>query len=104
MMPAPIVLFVFKRPQHTQQQLDSLAANAEAKDSLLYIFADGAKTNADKKELEQIAATRKIIRAEKRFKQIIITEQDQNKGLANSIMDGVTQVVNAHGTVIVLED
>ena len=35
---APIVLFTYNRPLHTQNVLDSLADNTEAKDSLLYVL------------------------------------------------------------------
>lgn len=101
---APIVLFTYNRPWHTQRLLDSLAKNAEAKESLLYIFADGVKENADAATIKSIKETRKIINGEKRFKDVIITEQKKNKGLANSIIDGVTSIVNKHGNVIVLED
>ncbi len=104
MRPAPIVLFTYNRPWHTQQVLNSLANNAEAKDSELYIFSDGPKENASTLQLKQIEETRTIIKKENRFKNVVITEQKKNKGLARSISDGVTEIVNKHGTVIVLED
>ena len=40
---APIVLFVYNRPDHTRRTVEGLLGNAEAKESLLYIFADGPK-------------------------------------------------------------
>ena len=40
---APIVLFVYNRPWHTQQTVKALQANAEAVDSDLIVFSDGAK-------------------------------------------------------------
>ena len=101
---APIVLFTYNRPIHTQNVLNSLAICEEAKESLLYVFCDGAKENVDATGLNKIEEVRKIVASENRFKQIIITVQEKNKGLANSIIDGVTQVVNEHGKVIVLED
>lgn len=101
---SPIVFFTYNRPWHTQQVLDSLAENSEAKDSILYIFCDGAKESATEDILNNIATVRKIIKDENRFKQVIISLQDKNKGLANSIIEGVTKVVNIHGKVIVLED
>ncbi len=38
------------------------------------------------------------------FKQITIFESKSNKGLANSIIDGVTLILQKYGKVIVLED
>ncbi|WP_281637397.1 hypothetical protein [Flavobacterium marginilacus] len=101
---APIVLFTYNRPLHTQQVLDSLSKNAEAKDSILYIYCDGLKHNPADEDLNKIDAVRTIIKNENRFKQIITVIAEENKGLENSIIDGVTNVINTHGKVIVLED
>lgn len=101
---APIVLFTYKRPLHTQQVLDSLAKNAESKKSILYIYCDGIKANAAEEDLAKIDEVRAIVKKEKRFKEVITIFEEQNKGLENSVIDGVTSVVNSHGKVIVLED
>lgn len=109
---SPIVLFVYNRPDHTQKTLDALAQNEFAKESILYVFCDGAKPNSSQNQLEKINQTREIINVEKRkiedgngnFKEIISTEQTQNLGLADSILSGVTQILKKHGKIIVLED
>ncbi len=101
---SPIILFVYNRPWHTQQTLNALAQNPEAKESLLYIYCDGAKPNANFETIQQIETVRNIAKAENRFKDVIITIQQKNKGLANSIIDGITEVINKHGKIIVLED
>jgi hypothetical protein len=101
---APIALFAYSRPQHTKNALDSLFQNEEAKESELYIFCDGAKANCTEETLSNIAKVREVAQSENRFKKVTVVIQEQNKGLANSIISGVTQVVNQHGSVIVLED
>jgi GT2 family glycosyltransferase len=101
---APIVLFAYNRPIHTQKVLDALAQNREAKNSVLYIFCDGAKEDASDETIQKINETRTIVKLEKRFTKVIINENKENKGLANSIIDGVTEIVNRYGTIIVLED
>lgn len=101
---APIVLFVYNRPQHTLRTLEALSNNDLANDSELYVFADGAKDNADEKTLSLIKEVREIIKSKVWCKKTILTEGKANKGLANSIIDGVTKVVKEHGKVIVLED
>jgi hypothetical protein len=101
---APIVLFVYNRPLHTQRVLDALVLNNEAKDTILYIYSDGPKEESTPENLIANVETRNIIRQENRFKQIIIIEHENNKGLANSIIDGVTEVLTIHESVIVLED
>lgn len=101
---APIVLFAYNRPIHIKKVLDALAMNIEAKDSLLYIYCDGAKENVSEVTSQKIIETRTIVNLENRFLKVIIKEHKKNKGLANSIIDGVTEIVNKYGTIIVLED
>jgi len=101
---SPVVLFVYNRPDHAENALMTLRANDYAEDSTLYIFSDGPKLNATDEQKRDIEETRKVIRKEKWCKEVIIIESDKNKGLANSIINGVTDVIAKHGKVIVLED
>jgi len=101
---APIVLFVYNRPRHTEQTLIALAANKLASDSILYIYSDGPKTDATVESVANIAKTRELIKTKKWCKEVFVIESEFNRGLANSIINGVTEVVNKHGKVIVLED
>jgi len=103
-MLAPIILFVYNRPWHTEQTLNALSKNDLAGQSILYIYADGAKSNATDEQLETVKRVRELIKSKQWCKEVHIIETDVNKGLANSIIDGVTQVVNKHGKIIVLED
>ena len=101
---APIALFVYNRPWHTRQTLEALAANEWADRSVLYIFADGAKSEATEEQLAQIQAVRQLIRSRQWCKEVHIIERRRNWGLADNIIDGVTQIVNQYGRIIVLED
>ncbi len=101
---APIVLFVYNRPWHTQQTLEALFLNDLADESQLIIYADGAKGNASDEEIEKINEVRSIIRMKSWCKSVEIIESPINKGLANSIIEGVTKIVNHYGKIIVLED
>ncbi|MGH2623141.1 MAG: sugar transferase [Sphingobacterium sp.] len=100
-MLAPIALFVYNRPLHTRKTLTALEANKLAEQSDIYIFSDAAKNAQD---IAQVNQVRSILREPWKFKHIFIIERSQNKGLASSIIDGVTQVVQKHGKIIVLED
>lgn len=101
---APIILFVYNRPWHTQQTLEALASNKLAKDSMLYIYADGAKENAIEQDLQKIKEVREIISTFEGCKEIHITTREKNWGLADNIIDGVTKIVNQYDKIIVLED
>jgi len=54
--------------------------------------------------LKKIKEVRQIANSENRFHKVIVREQPKNKGLSSSIIDGVTEVINEHYSVIVLED
>lgn len=101
---APIVIFTYNRPWHTEQTLNALMQNVLADKSTLYIFCDGAKKDASKKDLNSIREVRGIVRANNWCKAVIIIEKDENLGLANSVISGVTEIIQEHGKVIVLED
>lgn len=101
MTPAPILLFVYNRPEHVRQCIASLQANELAAQSPLFIYSDAAKTPESREDVEQ---TRQFIRTIQGFKEVTIIEREQNWGLARSIIDGVTTQVNRFGRVIVMED
>ncbi len=67
----------------------------------MYIFSDGAKTPADEQKVDEVRELSKQITG---FKSVKVIIRPQNMGLANSIIDGVTQLVNEYGKVIVFED
>ncbi len=97
---APIAMFVFKRPEHTRLVLESLQENPEFSESPLFIYCDGARNESESSEVE---AVRKLVREWPHPNKVLI-ENDKNKGLANSIIQGVTEVVNKFGRIIVVED
>ena len=101
---APIVMFVYNRADHFTQTYEALAKCPEAKNSILYIFSDGAKNVHARPQVEQVRQTAKAFAERQNFKDVIITENPVNKGLAKSVINGVTKVIDKHGSVIVVED
>ncbi len=98
---APIVLFTYNRPQHTQETISALQKNHYAADSTLYVYSDGPKSESD---LVNIQKVRQIIAGTTGFMELKIIERDINYGLARSITEGVTEILDIHGKIIVLED
>jgi hypothetical protein len=98
---APIVLFVFNRPRHTLKTLESLKKNPLAKESDLFVFADGPRSSSDDYEVRQV---RQLISNIEGFKTVDVRLRPVNYGLARSVIEGVTEVLSHYGRVIVLED
>ncbi|MHA4894063.1 glycosyltransferase family protein [Pedobacter sp. PWIIR3] len=98
---APIALFVYNRPQHTARTIKFLQQNTLAAESRLFIFSDGAKTPADEPGVTEV---RELIKNTDGFKSVEIINRNENMGLAQSIISGVTQLVSDYKQVIVFED
>ena len=98
---APIVLFTYNRLWHTQKTIEALKSNELASKSELIIYVDGAK---NKSVYESVSQVRDYVETIDGFKKVTIISREKNWGLANSIIDGVSQAIKKHGKVIVLED
>lgn len=101
---APVILFVYNRPMHTRQTLEHLMENELAAESALHIFSDGPKEEAGEEEIRKITEVRETIREKRWCGKVTIKESFINKGLANSVIDGVSEILKEYGKAIVLED
>ena len=98
---APIALFVYNRPKHTERTLKFLKQNELATETRLFIFSDGAKTPDDEENVKEV---RELLKHIDGFKSVEIIERKQNMGLAESVIAGVTRLVKDYKQVIVFED
>ena len=108
---APVIIFNYNRPDHSQQVWDALSKNELAKETELYLYCDGPKDTASAEMKQRILllhaqAKQYAHDAEKQglFKAVHVVCSEKNKGLRTSIISGATEVINKHGRVIVLED
>lgn len=100
---APIIIFAFNRLDSLKQTVESLLRNNEAKDSDLYVFVDGARKDHDGEE-GKVHAVREYVKGLVGFRNITWKFSDINKGLAESVISGTTEVIHKYGKVIVVED
>ncbi len=98
---APIALFAYNRPDHALRTLQALQKNNLAQESDLFIFCDGPKNEA---VAETVKTVHEIVDNISGFKSVVVEKSDVNKGLANSIISGVSKIVNQYGKIIVVED
>lgn len=100
-MNAPVVIFTYNRPQHTQAVLNALNIAQGATNTDVYIFSDAARNKAD---IEKVNQVRNIDYSQYHFKSIHIVERKENIGLANNIIDGLNTIFKEAEQAIVLED
>lgn len=98
---APIVLFTYKRVDTLVKTIDALQRNHLALESDLHIFSDAAKGIHDQ---EMVSEVRKYLKTINGFRSVTIYESKNNKGLATSIIEGVSQILKVYETAIILED
>lgn len=131
---APIIVFAYDRPDHLGQTLGTLVKNDLAKESVLYVYCDGArewggvtvnsvvlavsggnyitkrygKMYCRKEEYEaytqRLAEVRKLAKSQTGFKAVHVVEREKNIGLADNIVGAVTEIVNQYERVIAFED
>ena len=103
-MLAPIIIFVYNRLDYVKNVVASLVQNKDAKDSDVFIFSDGPK---NENAAPKVAAVREYLDELAKahpFQNLTVVKAEQNKGLAKSIIDGVTRVMNEYGKAIIVED
>jgi hypothetical protein len=100
---APIVLFAFNRPQSLRNCTESLRKNALAKESELFIFVDGPRQGKEG-DAKKVLAVQEVAKLVTGFKNVTLEFSEKNKGLANSIISGISQIIEKYGKAIVLED
>jgi GR25 family glycosyltransferase involved in LPS biosynthesis len=98
---APIVLFVYNRPEFTIKCLEALAKANGIEQFDLYIFSDGHKNDVDKVNVDKV---RGIIESRNWAKTTTVIKSIENKGLANQIINGIHNIFEENDRVIVIED
>lgn len=101
---APVILFIYNRPLHTRNTLETLAKNKHAEQSDLFVFADGAKPQATAEDLQKINEARAVIGEKQWCKNVRLIPREKNMNLEDNVIDGITQIINQYGKAIILED
>lgn len=101
---APVIIFTYNRLSHLQQTLDALAKNKNAKYSEIFIFSDGYKNERDRQSVIEVREYLKSFEETQNFKNVTVFFNEKNKGLANNIINGVTEIIRKYSKVIVIED
>ncbi|AMQ01328.1 Sugar transferase [Pedobacter cryoconitis] len=98
---APIALFVYNRPKHTERTLKFLRQNELAAESRLFVFSDGPKSEAEEENVREV---RELLKHIDGFRSVEVIERKSNMGLAESVIAGVSRLVKDYKQVIVFED
>lgn len=75
--------------------------NPECENSDLFIFIDGPRNTEEKVKTDSV---KNVAESVSGFKNISINVSNKNKGLGQSIISGVSEIINKYGYAIILED
>ena len=100
-MTAPVAVFAYNRDQVLRQTLERLARCSGAGQTHLHIFCDGPR---DTRDVDLVHDTVRVARAALGFATVQVHVREKNRGLANSIIAGVTEMCARYGRVVVVED
>lgn len=98
---APVAIFVYNRLDNTRAVIEALRNNYLAKDTDVFVFSDGAKT---KKNIDSVRGVRQYLKTVTGFRSFTIIERKENYYIEKNIIEGVTEIINKFGKIIVLED
>ena len=97
----PIILFAYKRLEHTQRTIESLLRNPISSSTDLFVYLDGPRSEED---ISQVNAVKGFVKNIKGFKSLNIKERQSNFGLSKNILGGVSEVLGVHKDAIIVED
>ncbi len=98
---APVAIFVYNRLNNTREVISALQKNYLAGSTDVFVFSDGAKNAKGEKSVQ---AVRDYLKTVEGFKSFTVVERPENFYIEKNIITGVTEIVNKHGRIIVLED
>lgn len=96
-MNTPIIIFGFNRPDAFLRMADSLRSNAGFDTHPIYVFIDGPRNDNDKSAITEVTRLAHDLTPN-------VKTSDINRGLGNSIIRGVSEIISQYGRAIVLED
>ncbi|HEV2835611.1 MAG TPA: hypothetical protein VGW58_09860 [Pyrinomonadaceae bacterium] len=97
----PIALFLYNRPAHARLVLESLSQCRRLDECLLRIYCDGPRRPDD---AESVAAVREVAQEWAERLNAEVVDHETNFGLSRSVVEGVSELCDSHGRVIVVED
>lgn len=100
-MQTPVVIFAYNRPKHLEKVLAGLLSNKKASSLKVVVYSDFPKKSEDR---DAVNGVRSLLDQTCGFGSLTIVKRSKNFGLANSIIDGVTMILNEFDSAIILED
>lgn len=99
---APIGISVYTRKDHLLACLNSLAVARHGKDSIVYVFSDGAACSDDVELVDKVRSLVNNRGAD--FRKLVLVSRENNYGGVRNALEGQNWLTKKYGKSIFLED
>jgi len=96
-----VAIFGFNRPEHLRKCLESLFRNQNSTEHKYFLFIDGPRTSEDVNSVEAVCEVGNFFKSKL---DIAIVESPYNRGLSESLISGISEVLTISDSIIVIED
>jgi hypothetical protein len=100
-MNAPVLVLGYNRPKHLRRALLALSSNTDSKFTDFYISIDGPRNSSEEILIDEC---QKIASLDYGFKSKKYLFSESNMGLAKTVITKVSNILENHGSIIVVED
>ncbi|CAE6728654.1 hypothetical protein R69619_01910 [Paraburkholderia nemoris] len=97
----PVVVFAYNRPRHLEATLGALRRAYGASETDVLIFCDGPRSKSEQMSVNEVHG---IARNAQGFQSVKVLTSDENRGLGDSVIRGVSHALSLYESVIVIED
>lgn len=101
-MSPPVLLIAFNRPEPFERVLTNLVAAHGVTERDVFVYVDGPRNDDDKVRCDRVADVVERFRAQ--LPRLAIVRRDRNLGCRVNVVKAITEVLETHGRVIVVED
>ena len=101
---APVIVFTYNRLDHTKKTLSALNNAVLAEKTDLFIFCDNYKNEQARDSVIKVREYVDVFTQSACFKTVVVEKAEHNKGLANSIIEGASRIIDKYGKAIIFED
>ena len=99
-MTIPVLISTYTRIDHLKQTINALLKNELAKETVVYIYSDGARVGDEKK----VESVRQYLSSVTGFSALHVVVREQNMGANANQINAMKELLDRYGAVITMED
>lgn len=102
---APVIIFAYERIDNLKKTIESIENCELANETDCFVFSD--YYDEKKENYDKVCCVRAFLdefKTKNSFSKVEVDNATRHKGLANSVIEGVTKIIEKYGRAIIVED